>query len=163
MQKKKYESPMDAALSYLTARMRTRAETEDRLRQLGYEDEEIQQTLERLCELGLIDDGAYASEYLRSRTATGHYSRKGLQYQLMKHKLDKEQIEEALGSISPEQERAAAEEIARREWKNRASLESAERRNKVFAKLCRRGFDMDTVIAVCRELAREEEEETDDL
>ena len=158
MKTKTYENAMDAALAYLTARMRTKAETEDKLRTLGYTDDEIETTVERLEELRLIDDGTYASEFIRTRTASGNHSRKALRYQMMKHKIDLDKIEEALETIGPEQEYAAAEEIARREWRNRSSLEPPERRNKVFAKLCRGSFDMDVVCSVCRKLTEEGEE-----
>lgn len=153
---------MDAALTYLTARMRTRAETEERLRKLGYAAEEIETTLARLEELRYIDDSAYASEYVRTRSTAGNFSRAALQYQLRKHKLGKELIEEALETIGPEQEYAAAKAAALREWRIKASLPVPERRRKVFAKLCRAGYDMDSVLGICRELA-EGEGEADDL
>lgn len=161
MQKMKYEGPMDAALCYLTAKMRTKAETCERLRKLGYCEEEIEATLLRLEELGLIDDSTYAAEYIRTRTATSSFSRAALKYQLQKHRLGKEEIEGALQVLTPEQEYEACKTAATREWRIKARLPVAERRKKVFAKLCRNGFDMDTIIGICRELAEGEEEEYD--
>lgn len=161
MKKKKYDSPMDAALSYITSRMRTRAETQEKLIGLGYSIEETEQTLQRLEELNLINDSFYAAEYIRTRSAAGNYSRAALRYQLRKHKLDKEMAEEAVGSISTEQEYEAAKTAALREWRVKGSLPVTERKKKVFAKLCRSGFDMDVVIGICRELAEKEGEESD--
>lgn len=161
MQKKKYDSPMDAALSYLTARMRTRAETEDKLKQLGYSREEIGATVERLEELRLIDDPAYAAEYVRTRTATGNFSRAALKAQLTKHKLGNDLIAETVETIDQEQEYAACKAAAQREWRIKKALPVKERKQKVFAKLCRSGFEMDAVISICRELAAGEEEELD--
>lgn len=161
MQKKIYESPMGAALSYLTSRMRTRAETEERLKKLGFGEEETEITLERLQELRLIDDSSYASEYLRSRSASGSFSRTALKYQLLKHKLEKSIIEEALEDITPEQEYTTCKQAAEKEWRLRSSLDKVERKKKVFAKLCRGGFDMDSILSICREL--EEREEDSDL
>ena len=52
------KSPMDAALSYLTTRMRTVREVEEKLDDLQYGEGDILTTVERLQELNLLNDDA---------------------------------------------------------------------------------------------------------
>ena len=54
-----------AALSYLEHRMRTAKEMERRLKEKGFEEGEIAETMEWLKESHYIDDVAYGTEYLR--------------------------------------------------------------------------------------------------
>ena len=63
-------SPMDAALSYLTARMRTVREVEERLDDLQYGEGDILTTVNRLQELNLLNDAEYAREFVRTRLAS---------------------------------------------------------------------------------------------
>ena len=53
-------SPMDAALTYLTDRMRTVREVEDKLDDLQYGEADILAVVERLKELNLLNDEEYA-------------------------------------------------------------------------------------------------------
>ena len=161
MTNKKYASPMDAALTYLTARMRTRKETEKKLLSLGYSEEETEATLLRLAELGLVNDSFFAEEFVRTRTAAARTSRAALKYQLARYQTDAEAAEAALASVSPEQELASARAEAEKAWRQKQALPARERRQKVLMKLCRKGYDMDTALAVCRELAGKEEEADD--
>lgn len=156
---KQYESPMDAALSYLAPRMRTKKETEKRLLSLGYDRETVEGVLTRLGELGLVNDGQYAAEFIRSRTASGSFSRTVLKYQLMRHETDQEAAETALDTISAEDEYLSALSAGEKEWRVKSALPVRERRQKVLAKLCRKGYDTETALKVCRELGACEPEE----
>ena len=55
----------DAALKYLEHRMRTEKEMRTRLREKGFPDEEIDDTVSWLIQMGYISDTSYAAEYLR--------------------------------------------------------------------------------------------------
>ena len=86
-------SPMDAALSYLTGRMRTVREVEDKLDDLQYGESDIQATVERLQELNLLNDEEYAREFVRSRLATKPVSRQKLYLDMRAHKLQEDIIQ----------------------------------------------------------------------
>ena len=77
---------MDAALSYLSARMRTVREVEDKLDDLQYGEGDILVTVERLKELNLLNDEEYAREFVRSRLASKPVSRQKLYLDLKNHK-----------------------------------------------------------------------------
>ena len=64
-----YEGPLDAALRYLTPRMRSVGEVEAFLDGLDYGEADVEAAVARLKELGLLDDFAYAREFVRTRLA----------------------------------------------------------------------------------------------
>src|SRR6201986_3577708 len=56
-------------LRLLTARARTRAELAGQLAKRGYPDDLSTRVLDRLTEVGLLDDGSFAEQWLRFRGA----------------------------------------------------------------------------------------------
>src|SRR5512133_3202225 len=86
-------TPMDAALRFLGARARTVRETERHLDACEYGEVEVYDTVERLKELGLLNDTAFAEEYVRTRLATKPVSRAHLREQLLAHEVEAQSIE----------------------------------------------------------------------
>ena len=78
--KEKGVSPMDAALGYLARRGRTVREMELYLDGQNYGEYEVYAAVERLKELGYLDDRRYAEEFVRSRLATKPVSRRKLRH-----------------------------------------------------------------------------------
>ncbi len=87
---------MDAALGYLGYRARTVREVERYLDEKQYGEYEIMQVIDRLAELGLVNDTAFAEEFVASRLRTKPVSRRHLRAQLYAHELAREVIDEAL-------------------------------------------------------------------
>lgn len=149
---------MDAALTYLGARMRTEKEVAGRLKTLGYTEEETAACLERLGELGLVSDEAFAGEFVRSRRAAGDVSRAHLKYQLAGRKTDPDAAEAALSAVSDEDELLACQRLAEKLMRQKAALPPRERKQKVLAALCRRGFSTETALSACRGFTEDEED-----
>lgn len=57
---KKNKSPMEEALNFLKHRMRTVSEMRERLKDRGYDPEEIKDTIQELKQLRYLDDVEYA-------------------------------------------------------------------------------------------------------
>lgn len=150
-------SPMDAALSFLTPRMRTVREVEEQLDDLQYGEADILTTVERLKELNLLDDAAYAREFVRSRLATKPVSRQKLYLDLRAHKLPEEVIEAALNELPEETEGDNAREVAKKFWRQMSGLEVSVRRERVLRRLTSRGFSTEASLAAIREAAEEED------
>ena len=150
-------SPMDAALSFLTPRMRTVREVEEQLDDLQYGEADILATVERLKELNLLDDAAYAREFVRSRLATKPVSRQKLYLDLRAHKLPEEVIEAALNELPEETEGNNAREVAKKFWRQMSGLEVSVRRERVLRRLTSRGFSTEASLAAIREAAEEED------
>ena len=149
-------SPMDAALSYLTARMRTEREVEDRLDDLQYGEDDILATVERLKELNLINDEAYAREFVRSRLATKPVSRQKLYSDLRAHHVPEALIKATLNELPRETEADNALDAARKFWRQMENLEEDVRRERVLRRLMSRGFSTEASLTAIRQVAEEE-------
>jgi regulatory protein len=155
---------MDAAAAYLALRPRSVAETRRHLRELGYAEPLCDATVDRLVELGYLDDGAFARAWLESRDRTRPRGRLALLQELQRKGVPRVVIDEALA----EREDAASDvarvavpgegrgelEAALRLLQARAGalareVDARRRRQKAFALLARRGFAPD----VCQEAA----------
>lgn len=148
---------MDAALSFLTTRMRTVREVEDKLDDLQYGEADILATVERLKELSLLNDEAYAQEFVRSRLATKPVSRHKLYLDLRAHKLPEEIIRSVLDELPMETEADNAREVAKKYWRQMSALEEPVRRERVLRRLTSRGFSAEASLAAIREAAEEED------
>ncbi len=134
---------MDEALRYLESRARTVREVERRLDACGYGEIEVGNTVERLRELNLLDDAAYAREFVRTRLNTKPVSRAHLREQLMAHETEREAIDEALSGLTGETEEQSAALVARKYARQYAHLPLDERREIVLRRLSARGFSYD--------------------
>ena len=148
-------SPMDAALSYLSARMRTVREVEDKLDDLQYGEGDILVTVERLKELNLLNDEEYAREFVRSRLATKPVSRQKLYLDLKNHKVPEAWIQTVLNELPEETEADNAREVAIKYWRQMSAIEEPIRRERVLHRLMSRGFSTEASLAAIRQAAEE--------
>ena len=149
---------MDAALRYLGARARTVRETERHLDACEYGEVEISETIERLRELGLLNDLSYAEEYVRTRLATKPVSRAHLRQQLFAHEAEEEAVERALSAVDEKTETQSAAAIAGKYARQYACLPQEERNEMVLRHLLARGYSYDGARAALRANAEAEEE-----
>lgn len=143
MAEKKKKTCMDAALTYLTARMRSEKEMRQYLEKKEYEPEEIAAVMERLKEYRYIDDQAFADEWIRTRTATKPIGKYALSQGLYRKGIDKQTIERSLQSYDAADEHTACEALCKKlinkHGTDRAALMKVQRA------LLTRGFSYDTM------------------
>lgn len=146
--KRTASAPMEAALNYLERTARTKREMERYLEDDKMFDEvSVMETIRRLEELNLINDEAFAMNFVETRLNTKPISRMHLRHQLEAHELSAETIEAALETIDDETERKNAYDVAQKFNRTLSSLDDEERRDRVFKRLATRGYSF--------ELARE--------
>jgi regulatory protein len=148
-------TPMDAALRYLGARARTIREVERHLDACEYGEVEVYETVERLKELNLLNDLAFAEEYIRTRLATKPVSRAHLREQLMMHETDAEAMEQALNLVDDETQQRSAIEVAEKYARQYARLSESERDEMVLRRLLSRGYSYDDARAALKEATGE--------
>ena len=152
-----YEKTREAALRILERRRRTRADLAQRLKEKGLAPEDIEAVCERLTEVGLLNDLEFARLYLQGREGKPRGTR--LLHKELRHKgVPAEVAEEALARMAEagpdgEAEMDRARTQARQSARKLAGLEPREARQKLFAILGRRGFGMDVIEAISREMA----------
>ena len=143
----------EAALKALERTRRTRRELERRLAERDFEPGVIAGVLDRLEQVGLIDDLEYARAFLREKLARRAVGARLLRGQLLARGVSGAMVDQAMEELAaanrddtgtrPEVERArrAIAQFARRY----ARLDPRTRRQRLSAALVRRGFDYDTV------------------
>ena len=151
----KAASPMDAALKYLGYRARTVREMERYLDTCEYGEVEVMETVDRLQSLGLLDDRAFAEEFVRTRLASKPVSRAHLREQLYAHELPRELIDEALSDVPDDTEEDNASSIARKYLRQLASLPEKERDERVLKRILSRGYPFDMARAVLERVKAE--------
>jgi regulatory protein len=133
----------------LAARDRSRRELERRLHMAGFEDEDIQTTLDSLADTGLIDDERFAAQVVEQAERGRLSGRRAVMSSLLSKGVSRslaERAAEPLGST----EEARAEALAGRQVTRLRSLEPAVAFRRLSSLLIRRGFDPGLAFSVAR-------------
>ena len=147
-------------LRLLTARARTRAELAGQLAKRCYPDDVSARVLDRLTDVGLVDDAGFAEQWVHSRRANAGKGKRALAAELHTKGVDNDVITSVLGGINPAAERGRAEQLvrARLRRENLSDADDARVSRRLVAMLARRGFDQTVAYdVVSAELAGERE------
>jgi regulatory protein len=146
-------------LRLLTARARTRAELAGQLAKRGYPDDVSTRVLDRLANVGLVDDAGFAEQWVHARRANAGKGKRALAAELHTKGVDNDVITSVLGGINPAAERGRAEQLVRtRLRREKLSDDDARVARRLVAMLARRGFDQTMAYdVVSAELAGERE------
>lgn len=137
---------VEAAFALLAIRDRTARELSGRLRQKGFAQEAVAAVLERVAELGYLDDRQYAVDFARARMAHRPAGRRALGVQLRRKGVAAETIDEVLDEcFQGVDETALAAEVIQRRLPRLAKLDARTARSRLVALLQRRGFDYEVI------------------
>src|SRR3981189_249074 len=100
-------------LRLLTARARTRAELAGQLTKRGYPDDVSAAVLDRLAQVGLVDDVDFAQQWVQSRRVNAGKGKRALAAELRTKGVDNDVITDALADIDAGAERERAEQLVR--------------------------------------------------
>jgi regulatory protein len=129
-------------LRLLTARARTRAELAGQLAKRGYPDDLSARVLDRLADVGLVDDADFAEQWVHSRRVNTGKGKRALAAELHTKGVDNDVITSVLGGINPAAERGRAEQLVRAKLRREnLSDDDARVSRRLVAMLARRGFD----------------------
>ena len=159
---------LEAAARFLEVRSRSVAEVRRRLTGAGYRSDLVQGAIERLLELGMLDDEDFARAWVESRDRARPRGERAIREELRLKGVERTSIDLVLadrreavrgdaggeiggnGGSAPSPDRTAAERLLA---KHRRSLERVanrrQRRQRAYMLLARNGFDPET----CREVA----------
>ena len=148
-------------LRLLTARARTRAELAGQLAKRGYPVDVSTRVLDRLADVGLVDDVDFAEQWVHSRRVNAGKGKRALAAELHTKGVDNDVITSVLSDINPDAERDRAEELVRKKLRREnLSDEAADARvtRRLVGMLARRGFSQGMAYDVVSvELAGERE------
>lgn len=142
------EAAVQRAHNFLSYRPRSRQEVEGNLRKHGIPEETIEQVIARLRDQRLLDDLAFARQWVENRSAFHPRGRYALRSELRQKGVAEAIIEQALEGVDEEElARLAAEKKARQlqgmDWKQFF--------RKLSGHLSRRGFGYEIVAEVSRQ------------
>ena len=129
----------ERALGLLAVRQRSRKELERRLVQAGFEPEAVETELERLEQVGLLDDAAFAAAVVESRMGARGESRRAVGIKLQQAGVDRDVALAALDE-APEEEQDRADRLAQGRATRVSGLDPATGFARVSGFLMRRGY-----------------------
>ncbi|GAA4791535.1 hypothetical protein GCM10023200_28480 [Actinomycetospora chlora] len=138
-------------LNLLTTRARSRAELADGLARRGVEDDVAGRVLDRLDAVGLVDDAAFAEQWVSSRHRHQGLGKRALAGELHRKGVDRETATTAIDEIGRDDERARARELVERRLPSLARHDDTVASRRLVGMLARKGYDAGVAYAVVRE------------
>lgn len=130
---------------------RTRAQLDSTLRRRGCDPEVAARVLDRMTEVGLIDDAAFAERLVQSRQRTKGLSGAALRKELRDKGVDDELAVAAVGALDDESERARAEQLAVKRLRSLGGLPPQVQARRLAGMLARKGYSPGVAYAVVRD------------
>lgn len=153
---KREEQARDVCLRLLTVRARTRAELEAQLTKRGYPEDVSARVLDRLVEVGLLDDAAFAEEWVRSRRTNSGKGKRALAAELRIKGVDAELIASTLDSVDAGEWRVQAEQLVANKLRRERLDDELKVTRRLVAMLARRGYSQGMAFdVVSTQLAQE--------
>lgn len=159
-----------AAVRFLEARPRSIGEVRQRLRSAGYMVELVDGAVERLVELGFLDDADFSRAWIQSRDRAHPRGERALRVELGRKGVAREILDSALedrrneaaaraaddggGEVVDSVDEAAAQRLLERRGAQFGRVPDPRvRRQRAYALLARNGFDPGVCAAVARRFA----------
>ena len=121
------QDPIEIAARALQHHDRSRRDVEERLARAGIDEDRRTDALDTLERVGYVDDARFAGARAGALAGRG-YGDEWIRHDLAEHGVSAEAVAEAIGTLSPEAERATA------------LVERLGRTAKTGARLARKGF-----------------------
>ena len=167
---------LEASARFLEVRSRSVAEVRRRLTSAGYRPDLVEGAIERLSELGMLDDDAFARAWVESRDRARPRGERAIRQELALKGVDRATVDLVLGerreaiagipvddgeTVSPD--RAAADRLIARNARALGRIvDPRQRRQRAYALLARNGFDPEVCRTVAASIERDVVEDGDD-
>jgi regulatory protein len=138
-------------LDQLTGQARSRAELAAKLAKKHVPDDVAARLLDRFEEVGLVDDAAFAREWVQSRQAGRGLARRALAAELRRKGVDSEVVSEAVGAVDPEDEVESARALVRRKLPSLQRFDSVTQVRRLIGMLARKGYPSGVAFSVVKE------------
>lgn len=154
---------LDAAARFLEARSRSVAEVRRRLTGAGYRVDLVEGAIERLTEIGMLDDEQFARSWVESRDRARPRGERAIREELRQKGIDRattklvvdERRASAAEAQDPDERSTSADQaagerlLAKHERALARVADHRQRRQRAYALLARNGFDPE----ICSKLA----------
>lgn len=146
-----YDIVRKIVLRQLAMGPRTRRQLEDKLRDRGTAPDVVARVLDRMGEVGLVDDEAYAEMFVRSQQETKGLAASALRHELRRKGVADEVVDAALEEVDPEREKEQARALVERRLRTMRGLDREVQTRRLAAHLARKGYGPGVAYQVVRE------------
>jgi regulatory protein len=144
---------LEACMRFLEARQRSAAEVRRRLLQHGYRADLVEGAIERLLELGMLDDEAFARAWVESRDRARPRGEHALRRELAIKGIDRQVADDVLEARGDAADADAARRLLERHARALERVaDPLARRQRAYALLARHGFESELVSTLVRTL-----------
>lgn len=143
------------ALRQLTMAPRSRKQLEDKLAQKGCAQEVARAVLDRLEQVGLIDDAAFARTLVRSRQETRGLEPRALTRELRRKGVADDLIQDAVADIEPDDQVDRARALVDKRLRTMGGLDKQVQTRRLAGFLARKGYDSSVAFRVINEALSE--------
>lgn len=144
----------EICLNLLAMRARTKAELRTKLLQKGIEADVADQVLGRLDEVGLVDDAAFAEQWVRSRHTYQGMARRALAAELRRKGVTDGVAAAAVSTLDSEAEEARARELVRKRLRSVGDAPEPTVIRRLVGMLARKGYPEGLAYRVVRDELR---------
>ena len=138
-------------LNQLTGRARTRSELATKLSSRDVPDEIATRLLDRFEEVGLVDDAAFAREWVEQRQSGRGLAKRALAQELRRKGIDDETAREALDEIDADDEIEVARALVRSKLRTMRGLDRDKAVRRLVGMLARKGHSAGVAFRVVKE------------
>lgn len=140
------------AIRIIEHHSKTVKQLKDKMKEKGYEEEFINNSIQFLQEYNYINDEKYAKQYINDKVRFGKDGRNKIKMNLMQKGVDKEIIQEQLNDIDSDLETDNAFELAERKMRSYKSLDLPTQRRRLYSFLQRKGYKGDIINKVMNKI-----------
>ena len=138
-------------LDQLTGRARTRSELAGKLAGKNVPDDVATRLLDRFEEVGLVDDEAFAREWVEQRQTGRGLARRALAMELRRKGIDDDTARDVLEEIDPDDEVEAARAVVRAKLRSVRGLDREKALRRLVGVLGRKGHSSSVAFQVVKE------------
>lgn len=138
-------------LDQLTGQARSRSELAAKLARKHVPDEVATRLLDRFEEVGLVDDAAFARDWVQSRHAGRGLARRALAAELRRKGVDAAVVTEAVEAVDPDDEVESARQLVRRKLPSLRRFDTVTQVRRLTGMLARKGYPSGVAFAVVKE------------
>lgn len=153
----------DIVYRLLAARARSRGELRQALLRKEIDEDVADGVLQKFVDAGLVDDAAFAEEWVHSRQRTQGLGRKALGFELRRKGVDGHLVEAALSTVDSDVEAERARELVQRKLRSMSSLDYTTKMRRLVGMLARKGYSEGLAYRVVREEIENSGDESPDL
>ncbi|GAA4863317.1 hypothetical protein GCM10025787_55890 [Saccharopolyspora rosea] len=141
----------DTVYRLLASRARSRSELRQALLRKGIDEDVADGVLRKFVDAGLVDDAAFAEEWVHSRHRHQGLGREALGFELRRKGVDENLVEAALSTVDGDAEVERARDLVRRRLRSMTAADPTARTRRLVGMLARKGYSESLAFRVVRE------------